>query len=108
MLEFLESAAALADQTIAEAEPDPKHVAAMNVLGSVILNAYPGNFPIAVEQISTLASLAEAVEARGDSAGDSLFVVLVGELATALREPGDPNNLLCALRRHAVIAHDRE
>lgn len=100
MLEFLDAAAALADQTIADEAPDPLHVAAMNVLGSVILNAYPGNFPIAVEQITTLASLAKAVEARGDSAGDSLFVFLLAELETALREPGEAGNL------HGISPYD--
>lgn len=55
----------------------------MNLLGSVILNAYPGNFPIDDKKITTLASIAKAVEARGDSAGDSLFMFLVEDLASA-------------------------
>lgn len=77
-----------------------QRAAAIRQLGSVILRAYPGNFPIDDTQITTLGSLARAVEACGDSAGDSLFVFLLAELETALRGPGDPDNL------HGISPYD--
>lgn len=77
-----------------------EQAAAIRQLGKVILRAYPGNFPIDETKITTLASLAVAVEARGDSAGDSLFLFILAELETALREPGEAGNL------HGISPYD--
>lgn len=94
MLEFLDAAAGLADAVLVDepaahaptTDPPPHFVEGMNLLGRVLLDSYPNDFPIDGTKIDTFDSLFEAVEARGDSAGDSLFPFILDEIDAAGRE----------------------
>ena len=80
----LELADNLAAQTILELEgPSPQQKLAMGMLGKVLLESYPGGYPVTLQAPESLQALLKAVEAKGDAGGDSLFPFLVGEVEAA-------------------------
>lgn len=80
----LERANNLALQTIRELEgTSPQQKLAMGMLGKVLLESYPGGYPVTLQSPESLQALLKAVEAKGDAGGDSLFPFLVGEVEAA-------------------------
>ncbi len=55
----------------------------MGMLGKVLLESYPGSYPVTLQAPESLQALLKAVEAKGDAGGDSLFPFLVGEVEAA-------------------------
>jgi hypothetical protein len=80
----LERANNLALQTIRELEgTSPQQKLAMGMLGKVLLESYPGGYPVTLRSPGSLQALRKAVEAKGDAGGDSLFPFLVDEVEAA-------------------------